>query len=184
VWTAFGVAAVMALVLVFGLVRRWGLPAWALGLAIALLAIGAIVLVVTGRTEARRATGASATGLASMFTWRNATFGGIAALGLWAAVATALVFRGPGGASAPSSVVRLAVLPFENRGAAGDAYFVEGVADQVRGKLMGLKAFQVPARASSDQYKATKKTLQEIGTELGVDYLLTSTVTWAKTADG
>jgi serine/threonine-protein kinase len=184
VWTAFGVAAVMALVLVFGLVRRWGLPVWALGLAIALLAIGAIVLVVTGRAEARRATGASATGLASMFTWRNATFGGIAALGLWAAVATALVFRGPGGASAPSSVVRLAVLPFENRGAAGDAYFVDGVADQVRGKLMGLKAFQVTARASSDQYKATKKTLQEIGTELGVDYLLTSTVTWAKTADG
>jgi TolB-like protein len=124
------------------------------------------------------------TGLSSLFTWRMATLGGVAALGLWASVATALVFRGPVGASAPGSGIRLAVLPFENRGATDDNYFVDGVADQVRGKLMGLKGFQVTARASSDQYKATKKTPQEIGSELGVDYLLTSTVSWAKAADG
>jgi serine/threonine-protein kinase len=184
VWMTFGVAGATALVLVFGLVRRWGLPVWALGLAVALLAIGALVLAMTGRTEKRRAAGESVTGLSSLFTWRMATLGGVAALGLWASVATALVFRGPVVASAPGSGIRLAVLPFENRGATDDNYFVDGVADQVRGKLMGLKGFQVTARASSDQYKATKKTPQEIGSELGVDYLLTSTVSWAKAADG
>jgi TolB-like protein/tRNA A-37 threonylcarbamoyl transferase component Bud32 len=184
VWTTFGVAGGIALVIMYGLVRRWGLPAWALGLAVALLAIGALVLVVTGRMERRRATGGSVIGLASLFTWRRATVGGAAALGLWAIVATVLVFRGPAGAATPGAGVRLAVLPFENRGAAADNYFVDGVADQVRGKLTGLKGFQVTARASSDQYKATKKTPQEIGGELGVDYLLTSTVSWAKTADG
>jgi serine/threonine-protein kinase len=184
IWTIFGVAGATALVLVVGLVKRGGLPVWALGLAVLLLAVGAAVLVVTGRTEKRRAAGQSVTGLASLFTWRTATLGGVAALGLWAAVATALVFRGPAGATTASGVVRLAVLPFDNRGAAADNYFVDGVADQVRGKLMGLKAFQVTARASSDQYKGTKKTPQEIGSELGVEYLLTSTVTWAKTADG
>ena len=184
VWAIFGASSVVALALVYGLVRRWGLPVWAMGLAVVLVAIGALVLVVTGRTERKRAAGASVTGPAGLFTWTNATLGGIAALGLWAAVATLLVFRGPGGATSAGSVVRLAVLPFENRGAAGDAYFVDGVADQVRGKLMGLNAFQVTARASSDQYKATTKTPQVIGSELGVDYLLTSTVTWAKTADG
>jgi TolB-like protein/tRNA A-37 threonylcarbamoyl transferase component Bud32 len=184
VWATFAIAGSMALLIVYGLVRRWGLPVWALGLAVLLLAIGAVVLVVTGKMEARRATGRHVTGLGSRFTWRTATAGGVAALGLWAVVATALVFRGPAGGSRPGSVVRLAVLPFENRGAADDNYFVDGVADQVRGKLTGLKAFQITARASSDQYKGTKKTPQEVGNELGVDYLLTSTVTWAKTPDG
>ncbi|MDF2770516.1 MAG: protein kinase [Geminicoccaceae bacterium] len=184
VWTVFGAAGGMALVIIYGLVRRWGLPVWALGLAVLLLAIGALVLLVTGKMEARRAAGGSGTGLARLFTWRTATLGGVAAFGLWVAVATALVYRGPAGASSAGSGVRLAVLPFDNRGAPDDNYFVDGVADQVRGKLMGLKGFQVTARASSDQYKGTKKTPQQIGSELGVDYLLTSTVTWAKTTDG
>ncbi|HEY7567877.1 MAG TPA: protein kinase [Gemmatimonadaceae bacterium] len=184
VWALFGITGALALVLVYGLVRRWGLPVWALGLAVALLAIGALVLVITGKMEAKRAMGAKLTGLASRFTWRNATLGGFAALGLWVVVAMALVFRGPAGAATPGSVVRLAVLPFENRGAPDDNYFVDGVADQVRGKLMALAGFQVTARTSTDQYKETKKTPQEIGRELGVDYLLTSTVTWMKAADG
>jgi serine/threonine-protein kinase len=183
-WSLFGVSSALALVLVYGLVRRWGLPTWALGLAVALLAIVALVLLVTGKMEAKRAKGASLGGLASRFTWRNATLGGFAALGLWVVVAMALVFRGPAGASTPGSVVRLAVLPFENRGAPDDNYFVDGVADQVRGKLMAVAGFQVTARTSSDQYKGTKKTPQQIGNELGVDYLLTSTVTWMKGADG
>ena len=105
--------------------------------------------------------------------------GGVLAL---VGVGAAFVVRGPAGAAAPEPVVRLAVLPFENRGAAEDNYFVDGVADQVRGKLMSLAGFQVTARASSDQYKGTKKTPQQIGNELGVDYLLTSTVSWVKPA--
>ena len=87
-------------------------------------------------------------------------------------------------ASTASSVVRVAVLPFENRGATDDGYFVDGMADQVRGKLMGVAGFRVIARASSEQYRGSKKSPQEIGKELGVDYLLSSTVTWAKSADG
>ena len=183
-WALFGVTGALALVLVYGLVRRWGLPVWALGLAVALLAIGALVLIITGKMEGEDSNRGKSHGVASHFTWRNATLGGMAALGLWAAVATALVFRGPAGAATPSSVVRLAVLPFENRGAADDNYFVDGMADQVRGKLTGLAGFQVTARTSTDQYKATTKTPQQIGKELGVDYLLTSTVTWAEQPTG
>jgi serine/threonine-protein kinase len=81
-------------------------------------------------------------------------------------------------------VVRLAVLPFENRGAPEDAYFVDGMTDQVRGKLMSLAGFQIIARTSSDAYKGSKKTPQEIGKELGVQYLLTSTAVWIKDAAG
>ena len=184
VWGLFLGLGGLALVLVYGLVQRWGLPGWALGLAVLLFGIGALVLAVTGKVETRRAAGGTVSGLAARFTWKNATLGGVTALGMWAVLATVLVFRGPAGATAPGSVVRLAVLPFENRGAAEDNYFVDGVADQVRGKLMGLTGFQVTARTSSDQYKETKKTPQEIGRELGVDYLLTSTVSWIKASGG
>jgi serine/threonine-protein kinase len=182
VWGLFAGAAVLSLGLVYGLVQRWGLPSWVLGLAVFLLAIGALVLVVTGRTEAKRAAGGAVTGLASQLTWKNAALGGLAALALWAVVATVLVFRGPAGAS--GGVVRLAVLPFENRGAAEDAYFVDGITDQVRGKLMSLAGFQVIARTSSDAYKGSTKPPQEIGRELGVQYLLTSTAVWIKDAAG
>ena len=184
IWGIFGLAGVLSLALVYGLVQRWGLPSWVLALAVGLLAIGAVVLVITGKMEAKRAAGDPVTGLASQFTWKNAALGGIGAMALWGIVAMVLVFRGPGEAAADGGVVRLAVLPFENRGAAEDAYFVDGITDQVRGKLMGLAGFQVIARTSSDVYKGSKKTPQEIGKELGVQYLLTSTAVWIKDASG
>jgi TolB-like protein/tRNA A-37 threonylcarbamoyl transferase component Bud32/tetratricopeptide (TPR) repeat protein len=184
VWGVFGVVGALALAMVFGLVRRWGLPTWVMGFAILLLAVGAVVLVITGRMEAKRLTGGAVTGLASRFTWKNATLGGVAALGLWAVVATAVVFGGPPGGDGSGGAIRLAVLPFENRGAVEDTYFVDGITDQVRGKLMSLAGFQVIARTSSDAYRGSKKTPQEIGKELGVQYLLTSTAVWIKDASG
>ncbi|MEO7987166.1 MAG: protein kinase [Gemmatimonadales bacterium] len=78
----------------------------------------------------------------------------------------------------------LAVLPFENLGRQGDEYFADGVTDEVRGKLAALPGLQVTARSSSNQYKRTSKTPREIGRELGVDYLLTGTVRWEKSAAG
>jgi serine/threonine-protein kinase len=86
--------------------------------------------------------------------------------------------------AAAAGTKRLAVLPFENLGAAEDEYFADGVTDEVRGKLASLAGLQVIARSSSGQYKKTAKTPQEIGRELGVDYLLTGTVRWEKEAAG
>jgi serine/threonine-protein kinase len=79
---------------------------------------------------------------------------------------------------------RVAVLPFENVGAADDAYFAEGVSDALRGKLAAVPGLEVTARSSTVQYAKTAKPMQVIGRELGVDYLLTGTVRWAKTKDG
>jgi eukaryotic-like serine/threonine-protein kinase len=79
---------------------------------------------------------------------------------------------------------RLAVLPFENLGGADDEYFADGVTDEVRGKLTSLPGLQVTARSSSTQYKKSTKSPQEIGRELGVDWLLTGTVRWEKAAAG
>ena len=50
------------------------------------------------------------------------------------------------------------MLPFENLGAPEDAYFADGITDEVRGKLAMLPGLVVIARTSSDQYKGTTKT--------------------------
>jgi TolB-like protein/Tfp pilus assembly protein PilF len=79
---------------------------------------------------------------------------------------------------------RVAVLPFENLGAPADEYFAEGVSDALRGKLAALPGMAVTARSSAAQYKGTSKPMQVVGRELGVDYILTGTVRWAKSQDG
>jgi serine/threonine-protein kinase len=79
---------------------------------------------------------------------------------------------------------RVAVLPFENVGEPGDAYFADGVSDAVRGKLAAVPGLEVTARSSTVPYAATDKPMQQIGRELGVDYLLTGTVRWARSPDG
>ena len=84
--------------------------------------------------------------------------------------------------SSASGVKRIAVLPFENQGAAEDDYFADGVTDEIRSKLAALPGVQVTARASTSQYKKSTKTPKQIGKELEVDYLLTGTVRWSKGA--
>ncbi len=83
-----------------------------------------------------------------------------------------------------SGMRRLAVLPFENLGDSADAYFADGVTDAVRGKLTALHGLEVIARASSEQYRGHDKSPQQIADELGVRYLLTGTVRWARSPDG
>jgi TolB-like protein/tetratricopeptide (TPR) repeat protein len=73
---------------------------------------------------------------------------------------------------------RVAVLPFENLGDPEDAYFADGMSDEVRGKLASLSGLAVIARASCDQYKGTGKPPAQIAAELGAPYLLTARVRW------
>ncbi|HKH93219.1 MAG TPA: protein kinase [Gemmatimonadaceae bacterium] len=103
---------------------------------------------------------------------------GVGALLVWWRVAAR---AGDAGAessrSAPAAATtRLAVLPFENLGRPEDAYVADGLTDEIRSKLAGVPGVQVIARASSNQYRQTGKTLQQIAAELGVQYLLTATV--------
>jgi eukaryotic-like serine/threonine-protein kinase len=78
----------------------------------------------------------------------------------------------------------LAVLPFENLGDSSQAYFADGVGDEVRGKLSQLEGLAVIARASSNEYRRTNKPPQQIARELNAEYLLTGTVRWEKHPDG
>ena len=79
---------------------------------------------------------------------------------------------------------RIAVLPFENLGSPEDAYFAEGMTDEVRGKLFRLDGLEVIARYSSDQYRGTTKPMNQVAEELGALYVLTAKVRWQKAEDG
>ena len=124
----------------------------------------------------------SRTGNRRYATWAT----GIIALGLIGVLGASVFSRRPASsagastAAAPvdAAVRRVVVLPFENKGDAGDAYFADGMADEVRGKLASVQGLEVIARASSSQYARTTKSPQRIGEELGVSYILTGTVRW------
>jgi TolB-like protein/Flp pilus assembly protein TadD len=117
---------------------------------------------------------------------RRLALGVAAALGLVVMVGAGLLWQRShrSGDGATAGPIRLAVLPFDNRGAPEDEYFADGVTDEVRGKLSALPTLKVVARASSSEYKKTSKRPTEIGKELGVQYLLTATVRWVKGPGG
>ncbi len=85
-----------------------------------------------------------------------------------------------GGAEASGGTRVVAVLPFDNLGDSADAYFADGVSDEVRSRLGQVAGLEVIARGSSLQYRHTTKQPTEIAHELGADYLLTATVRWNK----
>ena len=103
------------------------------------------------------------------------------ALGLLIGLGALFAWRSRHGDSTGRGLV---VLPFENVGAAEDAYFADGITDEVRGKLASIPGLRVTARTSSNGYKGSRKTLTDIGGELGVEYLLTGTIRWEQGADG
>jgi serine/threonine-protein kinase len=105
-------------------------------------------------------------------------------LGLLIGVGALFAWRHGKSDSSSSKERRIAVIPFENLGDTADAYFADGLTDAVRGKLTALPGMRVIASNSSRQYRGTDKSFQEIGRELGVDYLLVGKVRWAKSADG
>ena len=104
---------------------------------------------------------------------------------MMALIAAALwLWHAPRPDSTTGGPVRVAVLPFENLGPTEDAYFADGVTDEVRNKLASLPQLAVIARNSVVGYKGSGKAPQIIAKELGVSYLLSGTIRWQKGASG
>jgi len=142
---------------------------------------------VAGTSEdagAAGATGVSA-GSRGLFTWRNAITGGLGAMALWGLLVTGWMFLGPGasrgadgtggeafGATA-SNLRSVAVLPFATRSEdKQDAYFSEGMHDDVLTQLSKIDSLTVISRTSVMQYAGTTKPIPEIARELGVATIL------------
>jgi serine/threonine-protein kinase len=78
----------------------------------------------------------------------------------------------------------VAVLPFENLGPPADEYFADGMTDVVTMNLLRHGDLVVISRSSSMQYKRSERSIQDIGTELGAEYLLRGTVQKLRSAKG
>ena len=71
----------------------------------------------------------------------------------------------------------IAVLPFTNRSPnANDAYFTDGVHDDLLTQLAKIDAFSVISRTSVLEYRDTAKNLKQIGQELGVANIMEGAV--------
>lgn len=81
-----------------------------------------------------------------------------------------------GPASAPEPDAReksIAVLPFANRSVkAKDAFFVDGMHDDILTHLAKIRSLKVISRTSVMEYRDTTKNLRTIGQELGVATIL------------
>lgn len=78
----------------------------------------------------------------------------------------------------------IAVLPFENLGNAEQEYFADGLTEEITNRLSGLSGLGVIARSSAMQYKNSQKPLSQVGSELGVGYVLQGTVRWGSAGEG
>ncbi len=67
----------------------------------------------------------------------------------------------------------IAVLPFENRSAkSDDAFFVNGIHDDILTQLSKISALRVISRTSVEQFRDTKLSLQDVAGQLGVKSIL------------
>lgn len=78
----------------------------------------------------------------------------------------------------------LVVLPFENVGAPADAYFADGISEEITTRLARVSELQVIARSSALRYRDSKLTAQAFGREMGADYVLDGTVRWEHVGGG
>ena len=86
-------------------------------------------------------------------------------------------------AESQSTRKMIAVLPFQNLGAADDQYFAEGMTDEITSRLATIGDLGVISRSSAMQYQKTTKSTKQIGQELGVDYLLEGTIRWSRSGE-
>jgi TolB-like protein/cytochrome c-type biogenesis protein CcmH/NrfG len=71
----------------------------------------------------------------------------------------------------------IAVLPFANRSPDKEnEFFTDGVHEDILTNLFNIRELRVVSRTSVEQYRGTTKSLRQIGTELGVAYILEGSV--------
>ncbi len=80
-------------------------------------------------------------------------------------------------ASLPVSEKSIAVLPFENLSDdKSNAYFAEGIQDEILTRLSKIAALKVISRTSTQKYKSAPDNLRDVGKQLGVAHVLEGSV--------
>ena len=120
---------------------------------------------------------------------------GLAVLGVTTIAALGLAVMLPGrkdkesvGAAAAGTVAdqspRLAVVPFDNLGEAADSMFAKGITVELTSRLAELTGLDVISRMSAMQYDRGTKSVAAIARELGVNYILTGSISTDRRPDG
>ncbi|HUU46943.1 MAG TPA: protein kinase [Acidobacteriota bacterium] len=108
---------------------------------------------------------------------------GAAVVVVSALIAALLPRSGPSPPTTPGRA-SLVVLPFRNVGDAEQDYFADGLTDEITSRIGRIHALSVISYSSAMAYKNVQKTSQQIGEELGVEYLLEGTVRWQRLPGG
>jgi TolB-like protein len=145
----------------------------ALGFPIALIIAWAFELTPEGikRTEAADAAGQQSKSRAWIYV---ALIGAAISVGLFfLGRYTAPIQRGAAGAAEKS----IAILPFENLSEEkGNAYFAEGVQDEILTRLAKIADLKVISRTSTQRLKSSPDNLREVAKQLGVANILEGSV--------
>lgn len=82
--------------------------------------------------------------------------------------------------SGPAQTRTVVVVPFDNLGDPGDAYFADGVSDEIAGQLARLPGLQVIGREGVRKFRGSQRSPRDIGRELGAAWVLSGSVRWAR----
>ncbi len=84
---------------------------------------------------------------------------------------------GSAGSAMEIAAKSIAVLPFDNLSDdKSNAYFAEGIQDEILTRLSKIAALKVISRSSTQKYKSSPDNLREVGKQLGVAHLLEGSV--------
>lgn len=78
--------------------------------------------------------------------------------------------------SEPDSPIRIAVLPFDDLSDSDNAFFADGIAEEIMAQLARDPGLRVAGRTSSRQFKGQSADLERIGRKLNVAYVLEGSV--------
>ena len=146
--------------------------------AAAMQAVLRAVLPLAGREALPRATARPLAPARVDVSRRGLLIGGG---GVALAAATGLVgWRRGWFSGAPTVDSSVAVLPFENlSGDPDQAYFSDGLSEEVRATLARNRKLKVMAQASSGKFRESDEGAVKIASQLGVAFLLDGSVRWA-----
>jgi TolB-like protein/regulator of sirC expression with transglutaminase-like and TPR domain len=157
-------------------------PNWAIRLLVLLVIVGLPVALVLAwmfeitpeglkRTEAADAAGQQSKSRAWIYV---ALIGAAISVALFSLGRyTAPIQRGAAGAAEKS----IAILPFENLSEEkGNAYFAEGVQDEILTRLAKIADLKVISRTSTQRFKSSPDNLREVAKQLGVANILEGSV--------
>jgi TolB-like protein/Tfp pilus assembly protein PilF len=157
-------------------------PIWVIRLLVLLIIVGLPVALVLAWMFELTPTGLKRTEVADAAGQQSKSRAWIYVALIGAAISVALFFVGRytapiQGGAARAAEKSIAILPFENLSEEkGNAYFAEGVQDEILTRLAKIADLKVISRTSTQRFKSSPENLREIAKQLGVANILEGSV--------